>query len=198
MHPRVKGIQVCSNEGPCISSRGGDYEIPKYTWRNSKNHWVNFIPHKVDNDLFSSLDQHYYNSMCLLIWNVFSGEQCGQCASSFKNEIMTFVVLAWSFVKCSSKLQLFWFYSNEDVSSSNCYLNDSLNTAYLFSADLTSLCSLMKDPVMIYFSVLVMQGRSSGLDHNNWALMSKKVRNEYGSSLLKEAKHRTISQPFTS
>ena len=33
-HPWVKGIQVCSNEGPRPFPRGDDYEIVKIHWRN--------------------------------------------------------------------------------------------------------------------------------------------------------------------
>ena len=47
LHPWVKGIQVCSNDN------------------------------NVDNGFFSPLNQCYDNYMCLLIWTVFSSEQCG-------------------------------------------------------------------------------------------------------------------------
>ena len=35
-HPWVKGIQVCSNEGPRPFPRGDNYEIVKIHWRNLK------------------------------------------------------------------------------------------------------------------------------------------------------------------
>ena len=35
-HPWVKGIQVCSNEGPCSFSRGDNYKMVKIHWRNIK------------------------------------------------------------------------------------------------------------------------------------------------------------------
>ena len=35
-YPWVKGIQVCSNEGPHSSPRGDNNEIAKIHWRNSK------------------------------------------------------------------------------------------------------------------------------------------------------------------
>ena len=46
-HPLVKGIQVCSNEGPCSFPRGDNYDIAKIHWQNFKNlllqnHWANF------------------------------------------------------------------------------------------------------------------------------------------------------------
>ena len=45
-HPWMKGIQVCSNEGPRLFPRGDNYEIVKIHWRNWKNlllqnHWAN-------------------------------------------------------------------------------------------------------------------------------------------------------------
>ena len=36
MHPWVKGIQVCSNEGPRPFPRGDDYKLAKIHWRNLK------------------------------------------------------------------------------------------------------------------------------------------------------------------
>ena len=36
-HPLVKGIQVCSNEGPRPFPRGDDYELGKIHWQNFKN-----------------------------------------------------------------------------------------------------------------------------------------------------------------
>ena len=36
MHPWVKGIQVCSIEGPCPFPRGDNYEIAKIHWKNLK------------------------------------------------------------------------------------------------------------------------------------------------------------------
>ena len=45
MHPWVKGIQVCSNEGPHPFPRGNNYQIAKMHWQNLKNvllnHWAN-------------------------------------------------------------------------------------------------------------------------------------------------------------
>ena len=35
-HPWGKGIQVCSNEGPCSFSRGDNYKMVKIHWRNLK------------------------------------------------------------------------------------------------------------------------------------------------------------------
>ena len=35
-HPWVKGIQVCSTEGPLLLPRGDNYEIAKIHWRNKK------------------------------------------------------------------------------------------------------------------------------------------------------------------
>ena len=47
-HSWVKGIQVCSNEGPRPFPRGDNYEIAKNTLTKLKNlllqnHWANFI-----------------------------------------------------------------------------------------------------------------------------------------------------------
>ena len=36
MHPWVKGIQICSNEGPLPFPRGDNYEIAKIHWQNFK------------------------------------------------------------------------------------------------------------------------------------------------------------------
>ena len=36
MHPGVKGIQICSNEGQYPFPRGDDYEIAKIHWRNGE------------------------------------------------------------------------------------------------------------------------------------------------------------------
>ena len=35
-HPWMKGIQICSNEGPCFFSRGDNYKMVKIHWRNLK------------------------------------------------------------------------------------------------------------------------------------------------------------------
>ena len=46
-HSWVKGIHVCSSEGPCLFPRGDNYEISKIHWQTLKtlilqNHWANF------------------------------------------------------------------------------------------------------------------------------------------------------------
>ena len=57
--PWVKGIQVCSNEGPRPFPRGDNYEIAKIHWRNYnffllQNHWPMGL-------LFSSLVYFFIN-----------------------------------------------------------------------------------------------------------------------------------------
>ena len=41
-HPWVKGIQVCSNEGPYPFPRGDNYKIAKIKNLLLQNHWANF------------------------------------------------------------------------------------------------------------------------------------------------------------
>ena len=72
MHPWVKGIQVCSNEGPPPFSWGYNYEIAKIhsigrNWKKNlllKNHWANF-------------NQTWQSILCLRgIKFVLSGDNC--------------------------------------------------------------------------------------------------------------------------
>ena len=96
-HPWVKGIQVCSNEGPRPFPRGDNYEIVKIHWRNlkifsrttepistklgTKHPWVKGIQvcskeepinsHKVNN-FFSDLNQGYDKIICVNRFDLFS------------------------------------------------------------------------------------------------------------------------------
>ena len=99
MHPWVKGIQVCSIEGPHPFPRGDNYEIAKIHWQNlkiffsrttepistnlcAKHSWMKGIQvssneekinsHKVNNVFFSSLYQCFYIIICVYWFELFS------------------------------------------------------------------------------------------------------------------------------
>ena len=105
-HPWMKGIQICSNEGPCFFSRGDNYKMVKIHWRNLKiffswttepistklgtkyprvrgiqdsSNEKTIDSHKVNNVIFSSLNQRYVYWFELF----FSGERCGPWASCY-------------------------------------------------------------------------------------------------------------------
>ena len=98
-HPCVKGIQICSNEGPRPFPRGDNYEIAKIHWRNfkiffsrttgpisteigTKHPWVKGIQvcsneepinsHEVNNVFSSSLNQRYDIIICVYWFELFS------------------------------------------------------------------------------------------------------------------------------
>ena len=96
-HPWVKGIQVCSNEGPHLFPRGHNYEIVKIHWRNlkiffsrttgpistqfgTKHPWVKEIQvcsneEPINSQLimfFSSLNQYFDIIICVYWFELFS------------------------------------------------------------------------------------------------------------------------------
>ena len=93
MHHWMKGILVCSNEGPRPFPRGDNNEIAKFkifsrttgsilTNLGTKHPWVKGIQvssneepinsHKVNNILFSSLNQPYDIIICVYLFELFS------------------------------------------------------------------------------------------------------------------------------
>ena len=113
-HPRVKRIQICSNEWPCLFQRGDHYKTAKIHWRNIKNFfcWTNFnqtwhkaflgegdssfckkgpFNYKIGDDWFlfskSTLRYNYsFEQICLLILTGFTGERCGPYASCYSED----------------------------------------------------------------------------------------------------------------